>query len=422
MKWFFCWCQDSDWDDHNWKDLIRVSVESARKNTTLEPNFIYDGARSEFTDELRDKGVNVIFHRLSFTQDVIAYKPDDKGYQATARGAFLRFDIPIVADPADELVLYTDADVMFMENPNLSGYQPDFIAAAPQGDRGRRADMNSGVMLLNLKKFRAIHAELMAFTRQNMHLGLDQEILREFLGTDYLLLPDIYNWKPYWGVSQDAPIIHWHGPKPETVNKLLNGTIESTHAAWLALYERDIDAYRHYLNIHKKFLFGESRARGHSLCNVALGKTATQSSVSEWAAHASPEEDAAGALNGVIDGRQGFHTEIEDSPWWMVDLGDVFGISKIVIFNRMDIPEVAERANHLAVEIGSRQDNLVEVFRREDPRAFGGIDGHPLVFNAGFPVFGRFVRIRLFARNYLHLDQVEVYAEPVPAFIPKELL
>lgn len=140
MKWFFCWCQDTDFrEDHNWKDLIRASVASARKNTDLEPNFIYDGEDLEFLEELKASGVNVIFHRLSFTEEIIRNSPNDKMSQAVARGAFLRFDIPLVADPSDELVLYTDADVMFLEHPRLQGYFPEFIAAAPQFDRGRKS-------------------------------------------------------------------------------------------------------------------------------------------------------------------------------------------------------------------------------------------------------------------------------------------
>ena len=103
---------------------IRASVASARKNTDLEPNLIYDGEDSEFVEELKASGVNVIFHRLSFTGAIVRHSPNDKMFQAVARGAFLRFDIPLVAEPSDELVLYTDADVMFLEQPRFQGYFP----------------------------------------------------------------------------------------------------------------------------------------------------------------------------------------------------------------------------------------------------------------------------------------------------------
>src|SRR5215469_2470915 len=68
--------------------------------------------------------------------------------------------------------------------------------------------------------------------------------------------------------------------------------------------------------------------------NVALNRPATQSSVSIWSRAKAPEGDAAGAVNGRLDGEAGFHTERESSPWWQVDLGEVYGISEVRIFNR----------------------------------------------------------------------------------------
>ena len=416
MKWFFCWCQDTDFrDDHNWKDLIRVSVESARRNTSLEPNFIYDGEPSDFTEELSKKGVKIIYHKLSFTKEIINYNPSDKAWQAVARGAFLRFDIPIVANCNDEFVLYTDADVIFLRDPDFSGYHPHFIGATCQSIRGGKSDFNSGVMLLNLKTFQLIYDSLIDFTIRNSELAskfvLDQEILREFIKENYLFLPEIYNWKPYWGVNREACIIHWHGPKPETVSKLLNGEIEKTHEGWAHLYEKNKESYKYYVDNQKLIL----RNFYKNDTNVAFGKLATQSSISQWSTGSTPETDAAGAVNGVINGLQGFHTAIEESPWWMVDLGEVHAISEICIFNRMDLPpEIPQRASRLAIETGIEKDDLIEVYRRESDEPFGGIDGNPLVWSPAAPIIGRYVKIRLLARDYLHLDQVEVFGKPAP--------
>ena len=52
----------------------------------------------------------------------------------------------------------------------------------------------------------------------------------------------------------------------------------------------------------------------------------------------SPEEDAAGAVDGIITGKWGFHTAVEKAPYWQVDLGNSVPIEKIVIYNRCDIP------------------------------------------------------------------------------------
>ncbi len=144
---------------------------------------------------------------------------------------------------------------------------------------------------------------------------------------------------------------------------------------------------------------------------ASRGMVATQSSISAWSVGASPESDAIRALNGVIDGRGKFHTDLEDAPWWRVDLGAVHGIREIRLFNRMDHPAVPARANRLAIDIGFDPGTLFEVFRRDSEVPFGGADGHPLVFTPSIPIPGRFVRVRLLERNYLHLDQVEIYGE-----------
>jgi hypothetical protein len=142
---------------------------------------------------------------------------------------------------------------------------------------------------------------------------------------------------------------------------------------------------------------------------ISQRKTACQSSLCEWSKGTTIEEDANGALNGKIDGKYKFHTDIEDNPWWLVDLGELFGISEIRIFNRIDQAGTAENASRLMIEIGVGPENLVEVYRRNIDEAFGGFDGNPLIFMPSIPIPGRFVRIKLLKRTCLHLDQVQVY-------------
>ncbi len=383
MKWFFCWCQDTDFrDDHNWKDLIRVSVALARKNTDLEPHFIYDGEDTEFVQELRESGVNVIFHRLSFTDAILRHSPDDKMAQAIARAAFLRFDIPLVADPSDRFVLYTDADVMFLENPRFQGYAPQFVAAAPQFDRGRRADMNSGVMLLNLGTFRLIHEKLIAFTIENLHLGLDQEVLRAFMGPDYMLLPDIYNWKPYWGVHGEASILHWHGPKPETIDNLLTGKIASTHEAWQPLFERDKAAYGHYLKAQNGFLSAYRQAR-RARSGEARGALL---------ARGKPTKVLVDAGSAPI-------------PCWQIDLGGLATIQEIQVRFAAGAADEGLANFGLAVSIdGQAWAGLVD---HADPGM--GLAPSGMVWNGPGTAWARFVRVAASGWNDLAVDGIEVF-------------
>ena len=53
-----------------------------------------------------------------------------------------------------------------------------------------------------------------------------------------------------------------------------------------------------------------------------------------------PEADAIGAVDGVKNGKWGFHTALEDNPWWQVDLGEAPRLDRMKIFNRAARPAV----------------------------------------------------------------------------------
>ena len=55
--------------------------------------------------------------------------------------------------------------------------------------------------------------------------------------------------------------------------------------------------------------------------NIALGKQADQSSISEESRGRTTQADAAGLLSGVITGAAQCHTSLEFQPWWSIDLG-----------------------------------------------------------------------------------------------------
>lgn len=139
--------------------------------------------------------------------------------------------------------------------------------------------------------------------------------------------------------------------------------------------------------------------------NVAAGAAALQSSFSK----ASRLDDPLGAVSGVKTGRFGFHTEAEDNPWWMLDLGKTYEVDRIVVYNRGDGAQ--ERARHLSIFVCEAEEKpWQEVYRAEN--VFGGLsdDRAPLTIDFGsWPKSVRFVKISLNGRNYLHLDEVEVY-------------
>lgn len=143
--------------------------------------------------------------------------------------------------------------------------------------------------------------------------------------------------------------------------------------------------------------------------NLALGRPASQSSVSTWSWGNTPEEDACGACNGNITGSYAFHTDIEDEPWWMVDLGADTVISEVVVYNRIDQSRSTDKAASLMIAVSDGGDAWRTVYARDQRESFGGADDKPLRVAFSQPIVGRYVRLSLPGRTVLHLDEVEVY-------------
>ena len=147
------------------------------------------------------------------------------------------------------------------------------------------------------------------------------------------------------------------------------------------------------------------------VANIALNKPTRQSSVYKDADNASEGVRAfGGANNGIRTGRYGFHTTTEAGPWWSVDLGGSFRLLQIRIYNRIDNPIVANRADELDVLVSHDGVFWTKVFSYRGPPPFG-LDGHPLVVPVTHALPLRHVKIQLRNETCLHLDEVEVYGE-----------
>ncbi|MBM4090937.1 MAG: hypothetical protein FJ276_16170, partial [Planctomycetes bacterium] len=117
-------------------------------------------------------------------------------------------------------------------------------------------------------------------------------------------------------------------------------------------------------------------------------------------------EDAAGACDGVKNGKYGFHTSSEQDPWWQVDLGSVMALDRVVVYNRGD--GVSDRAARLCVLLSPDGKTWAKAYEHDGTVFHGFADNRPLsvrVTNAQ----ARFVRIQLPGVQYLHLDEVEVF-------------
>lgn len=260
MNWYFAISESSiDRPEHEWRDMIRVAVRSAIGSTDLKPHLLYDGGENPFLDELRGLGVTVIHRRVSFYDALEAYGANSPGYVNIASGAFLRFEIALIDD--GEFALYTDCDVLFNRRLDFgAASKPPLFSASSQSSTNTSEDMNSGVMLINVAGMRAEYDALVAFTRANLDLGLDQEVLRVFCAGRYTPMDRSLNWKPYWGANPDAQIIHFHGPKPGAARRLASEGLGSTNIEiWKHLYSLSPEGYGEYVEAWDAVLAGRPR-------------------------------------------------------------------------------------------------------------------------------------------------------------------
>ncbi len=138
--------------------------------------------------------------------------------------------------------------------------------------------------------------------------------------------------------------------------------------------------------------------------NLALDRSASQSSALEGSTP-TPQ----GGVDGVKSGKFGFHTDFEPQPWWMVDLGEATTFDEVVIYNRLDAG-CQQRARSLVVLISVDGENWTTIYTHSGTD-FGGIDGFPLRVGCRASI-ARFIRIKLSDRQYLHLDEIEIYRDP----------
>jgi hypothetical protein len=146
--------------------------------------------------------------------------------------------------------------------------------------------------------------------------------------------------------------------------------------------------------------------------NIAVGKPATQSSISFASRWHSVRDDAGGAVNGLVTGTYGFHTGFDSPPWWMVDLERFYRLSSIWIFNRLDAPS---NLQHLRLFVSTNGRDWTLSLDHHSNGAIGGAWGTPLMIEFDGATIARFVRVELGNPGFLHLDQVKVFGAQAEA-------
>lgn len=199
-------------------------------------------------------------------------------------GAWYRFDVPYIIqnllnkqlnpDEFDlDYALYTDTDVLFFKDFNeCSLPKPKVLYMGPETVQGLQA--NSGVLYMNVSAMAEHWPTVLnyAISKNFTFDAYDQGLFQQYFRDQNIsqLLPDIFNWKGYWGQNENAVIVHFHGPKPgKCLECLLEFRVHSTKYCdesrcpyqYVSLYnrkvqdngefyERMLHAFRHYASQH----------------------------------------------------------------------------------------------------------------------------------------------------------------------------
>ena len=260
MPWFFALTEDST-AFQQYAEMVMVAVHTARKFTSLVPSCIYDGKQNDFTQWLAKHDVRIIQHR-SFLRDNLAElgRAKRNPHLASAlSGAFSRVELPEIVEKLGSAgrVLYTDCDVMFVDEvvPELEANSCAYFAVAPESVQSDYVNMNTGVMLMNTDRLGESLGDFREYISKNLadleRESWDEAAYRWFYRDENgplwdRLRPEL-NWKPYWGESEQAKIIHFPGPKP-----FQQGHIESHWPELRALtggaYNATVERWRNLLD------------------------------------------------------------------------------------------------------------------------------------------------------------------------------
>ncbi|MEM1323928.1 MAG: RICIN domain-containing protein [Bacteroidota bacterium] len=149
------------------------------------------------------------------------------------------------------------------------------------------------------------------------------------------------------------------------------------------------------------------------ITNVAQGKKATQSTT----AYNSP---ASNAVNGKTSGRYSrssssndiTHTNDANGSWWQVDLGQIYDIDKIVVWNRTDCCWERLKNFYITSWAFPISGNIKKGFGTTGPHAF--TSGSNPSMNIGGERVGRYIRIHLDNNTMpLSLGEVQVFGVPI---------
>lgn len=258
MKCYIC-LTDSIVNRKDYFNMLKVTLISARKNTSLRLICLYDGKIGDpVYNLLKDFKVEIIIHELPYKKELMEIYSHEWMETELGKdieysrifGTFMRMEIPII-EKEDEYVLYTDMDIIFNDDILLKDLpHPAYLAAAPEFERDtkRMSYFNAGILVMNIQGMRIKYQQFveMMKKRQRSTSGLfDQGYLNELCFKDMEILPIEYNWKPYWGINGNAKLIHFHGMKP--CSNLEEAGFDTRESFFRTIFDNNSQGYAGYI-------------------------------------------------------------------------------------------------------------------------------------------------------------------------------
>ncbi len=255
MKLYFT-LTDGIKDDEVNLNMLRLCLKSAKENTSLKLYALYDGQKDDNVYKIfEENNVNIIITSCSFENKLKNYYSDYKfnGIRGSLKrmlGCFMKFDI-VLYEKEDDVILYADIDTMFLNDIDESLLKEiKTIGVAPETNfeydniKGYKY-FSAGIMAINVKeglKRREILFNMLENKQEPYQECWDQGFWNELYKDDFEKLPLEYNWKPYWGINDNAIIIHIHGLKlgvtnPDKIDfglcKILQIIFEGAFEGWI---------------------------------------------------------------------------------------------------------------------------------------------------------------------------------------------
>ena len=251
--------------DPTYIEMAKVLVLTAQLNSNVDVCCLYDGQDISFMSWLYNRKVPCIRWQVPFLEEIEMTYTGNKSFDYCA-GAYLCIETANAFKANsidDEYAIYLDADIMVMNNLEFD-HKPRYFSAPPDWDVLDWTFVSTGVMVLNLQRLREDYDKFVKHLISHNfdfsfagHGPCSQGAWNTFYSQKWDNLSPGYDWKPWWGFNPNARLVHFSGPKPNEVLRLIND-LESEKGDERDninrfVIKQNVGSYQKYLQIWKQY-------------------------------------------------------------------------------------------------------------------------------------------------------------------------